>query len=442
MAQGKRGELLALKQYYLWNMGCQMNRADGYRAQERLELLGYLPTERPQDASVLVLNTCVVRQSAEDKVTGRLWSLRPLMCDGQDRTLVVMGCYVDGDTAGLRARFPHVDAFLPPSDVDGLTAHVRAWEEERWPGAQVRGGLVTAPQVADLVPISYGCDHHCTYCIVTIRRGPQRSRPIAEIVGDARRLVAGGAREIALLGQNVDAYGTDVLGGPDLADVLEAVHGIEGLLRIRFLTSHPQDMTQRIIDRVAALPRVSPTWELAVQSGDDEVLRRMGRGYTVERFRSLVGSIRRATPECAINTDIIVGFPGETTAQFGNTLRLIREMRFDQVHVAAYSVRPGTPAERLDDDLPEDEKERRRREVESLQEAIAAEIAGRHLGQVAEVLVDGAHKGRWRGRTRTNRLVYFAADGNWLGRLARVRITWTGPWSMIGEMEGDSSPHR
>jgi len=427
---------VAVRRYYLWNMGCQMNRADGYRAQERLESLGYLPTDRPEEANVLVLNTCVVRQSAEDKAVGRLYSLRPLMDDGLDRTLIVMGCYVDGDAAGLRSRFPYVDAFLPPSDVSGLEAHVRAWAQERWPGPGAHGERVTRPQVADLVPISYGCDHHCTYCIVRLRRGPQRSLPVPEIVAEARRLVAAGAREVTLLGQNVDAYGTDLPDRLDLADVLSAVHAITGLWRIRFLTSHPQDMTQRIIDRVAALPKVCPAWELAVQSGDDEVLRRMGRGYTVEHFRDLVDAIRRATPDCAINTDIIVGFPGETEAQFENTLRLVREVRFDQVHVATYSERAGTPAAHLADDVPATEKERRRLEVERTQEKIAAEIAARYVGEVAQVLVEGTSKGRWRGRTRTSRLVYFPAEDDWLGRLARVRITWAGPWSMVGTLDG------
>ncbi len=433
---------MALKRYYLWNIGCQMNRADAYRAQEQLEALGYRPTDRPERANVLVLNTCVVRQSAEDRVVGRLSSLRPLVDAGRDRTLLVMGCFVDGDLPALRARFPYVNAFLPPSDVDGLLAHVRAWEADRFADAAEGGCLVTPPQVADLVPISYGCDHHCTYCVVTIRRGPQRSRPIPEIVADVRRLVAGGAREITLLGQNVDAYGTDLPqpGRPDLADVLEAVHGIEELWRIRFLTSHPQDMSPRIIARVGALHKVCPCWELAVQSGDDGVLRRMGRGYTVERFRQVVAEIRRTTPDCAVNTDIIVGFPGETAEQFESTLRLIRETRFDQVHVAAYSERPGTPAARLADDVPQKEKERRRRKVEALQETIAAEISARFLGQVVEVLVDGSQKGRWRGRTRTNRLVFFHSAEDWLGRLARVRITWTGPWSMIGEVVGPAEP--
>jgi tRNA-2-methylthio-N6-dimethylallyladenosine synthase len=375
----------------------------------------------------------VVRQSAEDKVMGRLASLRPVK-EGGERALLVMGCFVGEDVTALQATYPYVDGFFRPSDVPGVTAFVDEWERRQGLCGDGECGVLTPTPVSDLVPISYGCDHHCTYCIVRIRRGAQRSRPVSDIVADAERLVARGAREIVLLGQNVDDYGNDVPGGPDLADVLAAVHEIDDLWRIRFLTSHPQEMTPRIIEAVATLPRVCESWELPVQSGDDTVLRRMGRGYTVARFRELVGRIRQATPQGSINTDVIVGFSGETEAQFENTLRLVEELRFDEVHIAAYSVRPGTPAACWEDDVPAEEKERRRARVEAAQTRISSELNAALMGQTLEVLVDGRQKGRWRGRTRTNRLVFFESDADWMGRLAKVRVTWTGPWSMIGEV--------
>jgi tRNA-2-methylthio-N6-dimethylallyladenosine synthase len=198
-------------------------------------------------------------------------------------------------------------------------------------------------------------------------------------------------------------------------------------------------MTQRIVDAVAAYPKVCPCWELAVQSGDDEILRRMGRGYTVETFRDLVRRIRQATPDCAINTDVIVGFPGETRGQFENTLRLVEEMRFDMVHVAAYSPRPGTPASALGDDVPPTEKERRRTRIEEVQEQIAGETNASFLDQDVEILVDGKQRGRWRGRTRTHKLVFFESDKDWLSHMARVHVTWTGAWSMVGEVVRDLS---
>jgi tRNA-2-methylthio-N6-dimethylallyladenosine synthase len=424
----------AILRYYLWNIGCQMNQADARHVAEELDSRGYRATPTPERADLLILNTCVVRQSAEDRVLGRLSSLRPLKAGPRQRALAVMGCFV-GDIEALQRDYPYVDAFFRPSDLDGLAAWLDRWEVEHLWG--LAGGEVsTAPQVAELVPVSYGCDHRCTYCIVALRRGAQHSRPIDEVVADVQALVARGAREVTLLGQNVDAYGLDLADGTDLAAVLRAVHAIEGLARIRFLTSHPREMTQALIDTVAALPRVCPSWELAVQSGDDEVLRRMGRGYTVERFRDLVQRIRAATPDGSINTDIIVGFPGESEAQFENTLRLVRETRFDLVHIAAYSPRPGTVAATWPDDVSPDVKERRRLKLEMLQEQIAGEINAQLLGQTIEVLVDGQQRGRWRGRTRTNKLVFFEADEDWLGRMALVRLEWTGPWSMRGQVVG------
>jgi len=428
------------RQYYLWNIGCQMNRADAYRLSEELEKRGYKPTSRPEAADLIVLNTCVVRQSAEDRVVGRLSSLSSLKRRGQERALLVMGCFVD-DIPALEARYPYVDAFFKPSDIAGLLQFVEHWEAKQGECAS-SGQLLKAPQVSELVPISYGCDHRCTYCIVALRRGRQRSRPIAEIVAEVSRLVERGAREITLLGQNVDAYGSDLPDHPTLADVLRAIHDLEGLWRIRFLTSHPKDMAQEIIETAAMLPKVCECWELPVQSGDNTILRRMARGYTVEHFRALVGRIRERIPYAAIHTDIIVGFPGETEEQFQNTLRLVQEMRFDVVHVAAYSPRPGTAASAWEDDVPPEEKERRRELIERIQTQIAAEINATFLGQEVEVLVDGKQRGRWRGRTRTDKLVFFESPEDWLGHLARVRVTWTGPWSMLGTISSSTDYQR
>jgi len=415
--------------YYLWNIGCQMNQADAVRIAEGLESLGYERCERARDADLAILNTCVVRQSAENKVIGRLTSLSSFKGRNGERALLVMGCFVhDLDTQ--QERYPYVDAFIRPSDVDGVLRFGRKWVEQREDlSAQTRP--LGSVDVTEMVPISYGCDHRCTYCIVTLRRGAQRSRPIADVHKEVRDLVARGAREITLLGQNVDAYGTDFQAGPDLADLLIAVHDTPGLERLRFLTSHPGDMTQRIIDTAASLPRVCHAWELPVQSGNDHVLRRMGRGYTADRFRDLIRRIRKATPNCAINTDVIVGFPGETEEQFADTLELLAEARFDVIHVAAYSPRPGTPAASWPDDVPPEEKERRRKAVEELQTEIAGEINASLLGTAQEILVDGKQRGRWRGRTRTNKLVFFEAEGAWYGKLVQARITWTGPWSML-----------
>mgnify|MGYP005838738631 CR=1 FL=1 len=408
-----------------------MNRADAQRLEEELTRRGLTSTRQPEGADVLVLNTCVVRQSAEDKVLGRLASLSSIKRRHPERALIVMGCFVD-DEASLATRFPYVDAFFRPSDVAGVLTYLQKRDGEARLSDPCAPPMSTP--VSDLVPISYGCNHLCTYCIVTIRRGPEVSRPVDEIAADVEDRVARGAREVTLLGQNVDSYGRDLPGHPDLADVLQSIHSLDDLWRIRFLTSHPKDMSQRIIDVGTSLPKVCPSWELPVQSGNDAVLRRMARGYTVAHFRELVARIRASDPGSAINTDIIVGFPGETREQFEDTLRLVEEVRFDVVHIAAYSVRPGTPAAAWPDDVPPEEKERRRVAIEEAQTRIAGEINAALLGETVEVLVDGRQRARWRGRTRTNKLVFFEDGGAWMGRMARVRITWTGPWSLIGDV--------
>ena len=475
--------------YYLWTIGCQMNFADSRQAAEQLEEIGYVEAGQPQDADLILLNTCVVRQSAEDKVTGRLTSLQGLKRRRPELCLALMGCYVN-EVPELEDRYPWVDAFIKPSDIPAVLALAReqtasstcSSAEFQSSGLESRAlspeyqAPHTVPPVSAGVPISQGCDHLCTYCIVRLRRGPEVSRPVDEILAEVQGLARRGVKEVTLLGQNVDSYGHDLpplvptsaaasSGGswapadrpeqennrasrsPDLADLLTAIHGLEGLERIRFLTSHPADMTDRLIEAVARLPRVCEHMELPVQSGDDAVLRRMGRGYTVEEYRALVSRIRQTLARkdplpgasraagLGLATDVIVGFPGETEAQFEASYRLLEELCFDMVHVAAYSPRPDTPAERLPDDVPAAEKERRRKAIDDLQEQIVGEINARLLGQTVEVLVEGRHKGRWRGRTRTNKLVFFEVDDeDWTGRLVNVLITRTGPWSMQGSV--------
>jgi len=423
-----------MKRYYLWTIGCQMNDADAARVSRGLAEMGFLPTREPKEADLVVLITCVVRQSAEDRVVGRLTSLKHLASRRPGAILTVMGCFIDNESA-LREAYPWVDAFFKPSATKALLSFVR----QRVPVEDyVISDTTTHPSqqiICAYVPISYGCAHHCTYCIVRLRRGKQQSRPLPQIVQEVRHLADADVREVTLLGQNVDAYGQDLgPGAPDLAAVLEAVHRLEGLWRIRFLTSHPSDMTQRLIHTVARLPRVCPHFELAVQSGDDQVLRRMGRTYTVADFEGLVATIRDLIPECSIATDVIVGFPGETNAQFRNTYDLMTSARFNVVHIAKYSPRPGTPAAQLRDDVPSEEKERRRSLLDQLQERISGEINGRLVGRTVEVLVEDRHRGRWRGRTVTNKLVFFEDTSDWRGRLARVQISSAGPWSLRGKV--------
>lgn len=433
-----------------------MNLADSQRVAAGLERLGYTATARAEDADIVVLNTCVVRQQPEDKAVGRLQQLRSVKAEHPERVLALMGCMVGArEVAALEQRFPWVDLFLPPSDPTELWAYlaqrelldeaqtlIADAESRRLALGRTDTVLPTSEEgraVSAYVPIVLGCSHACTYCVIPYRRGPERSRPLETIVAEATQLASQGVREITLLGQIVDRYGYDL---PEFAGTTETplvtllrrVHEIAGLERLRFLTSHPNWMRDDLLDAVATLPKVCEHIEVPVQAGDDEVLKHMRRGYTVEDYRRLVARLRERIPGVSIATDIIVGFPGETEAQFENTVALLETLQLDKAHIARYSPRPLTVAtRRFEDDVPYEEKERRRRALEQVQARILKTLNARLEGQQVEVLVEGEKKGRWFGRTRTDRLVFFAAEGNWLGRLATVAITWSGPWSLIGE---------
>ena len=444
-------------QYHIWTIGCQMNTADSQRLASALEKLGHRAAAQPDDADIFVVNTCVVRQSAEDKAWGRLSQLRLVKAQHPDKVVALMGCLVGvKDPTRLRERVPWVDVFIPPSEtdplVDFLDSHngARALDDaERAQRDALQDGELVLPAhergalVSAHVPVVYGCSHACTFCIIPFRRGVERSRSVGEIVAEVRSLAAQGVKEVTLLGQIVDRYGKDVTDGPTLTDLLRVVHGVDGIERIRFLTSHPNYMTDELLDAVAELPKVCEHIEVPVQAGDGEVLARMKRGYTADAYRALVARIRERIPGVAIHTDIIVGFPGETEAQFQRTYDLLAELKLDKAHIARYSPRPQTvSARRMADDVPEAEKERRRKALDDLQASIVAEINARLVGQTVEVLVEDKHKGRWRGRTRQNKLVFFESDSaapgggvEWRGRRAAVRITWAGPWSMLGEVQ-------
>ncbi len=421
-----------------------MNVADSQRLGSALERLGYEFTGKAEDADVIVLNTCVVRQSAEDKATGRLSSLRPLKTKNPGLVVNLMGCLVGiRDNEKLRARFPFVDVFSPPSDPGPLISFLTQGEaralEARETGDRfaVMDGDILLPEhergktVSVHLPAVLGCSHACTFCIIPSRRGAERSRPADEIEAEARSLAAQGVKEITLLGQIVDRYGKDQPDGPNLAALLRRLDQVEGLERIRFLTSHPNYFGEDIMDAVAELSKVMPHIEIPIQAGDDEVLKNMRRGYTQADYRRIAAKIRERIPGCSIATDIIVGFPGETEAQFMETYRLLEDLRLDVAHLARYSPRPGTVSERLyPDDVPEDEKMRRFRLLEDLQEKIGGEISARYLSQKVEVLFEDKVKGRWRGRTPTNKLVFVESEQELRGKVLPVHVTWTGPWSM------------
>ncbi len=410
--------------YHIWTIGCQMNRAESERLGACFEKLGYLPVDSAEEADLVVLNSCVVRKHAEDKVINKISILKNLKKIKPEVKIAVTGCLVDSQIGRLKNKFPHVDYFF------------KAGGNPQWLGENVRPGLPRKPLVSAFVTIIQGCNNFCTYCIVPYRRGREVSLPLGEVVCEVKELVRRGAKEIVLLGQNVDSYGHDLPGEPELADLIDKLNDIEGLLRIRFLTNHPKDMSSRLIDTIAGCDKVCEQLNLPIQSGDDDILKAMGREYTVEHYRNLVTELRKKVPGIALSTDVIIGFPGESRKQFDNTIRLLSELRFDAVHAAVYSPRAETLAARkLKDDVPEEEKKERLHEVEKLQKAIAGEINAGLKGEIVEVLITEKKGDKWQGRSRSDKLVFLKSNRNLPGKLVDVRIEKTSPWSLQGKLE-------
>ena len=425
-----------------------MNVADSQRLASALEALGYEATEKPENADVVVLNTCMVRQSAEDRALGRLGSLKPAKKKNPNMIIGLMGCMVGyKDPKPLKKKLPWVDVFAPPSNPKPIVDYIisrQIADENRgemsadfeWNSGEI---ILPKPQqgttVSAYVPVVYGCSHACSYCIIPYKRGAERSRDPEEILAHVRSLAAQGIKEITLLGQIIDRYGLDREGYPKLPELLRRINDIEGLERIRFLTSHPNWMTDELLKTVAELPRVMNHIEVPAQSGSDAVLESMRRGYTDSQYRDLIAKIRDTIPNVSIGTDIIVGFCGETEAQFEETVRQLSDLKLNVVHLARYSPRTGTLSERT---MPDDEKKkkkwRRFRVIEKLQEDIAAEHHEKLLDQTVSVLFEERKHRRWLGRTENMDLVFADSDEDLTGKTLPVKINWTSPWTMGGEI--------
>jgi tRNA-2-methylthio-N6-dimethylallyladenosine synthase len=360
-----------------------MNAADSESLARRLLAAGYVE-DSLERAEVAIVNTCVVRQASEDRVYSKLHELKGWKTS--ERTIAVTGCIVakEGDT--LRSRFPHLDAVVPIGDYEDFVAGLEARYDYSQGEPMPQSGRTG---VSYFVRVIQGCDHNCTFCIVPRVRGRETHVPMQAVVAECRRAVADGASEVVLLGQNVDDY-HDPDGHGGLAALVREVETIPGLRRLRFLTSHPQDLEAELLDVMAASSVVCRELQLPVQSGDDTVLRRMARGYQTRHYRAIVENARRLMPDLGLVTDVIVGFPGESEAAYLNTRALVEEMEFDVVHIAMYSPRPGTfAATRMADDVPHDEKLRRLNDLLDLQRKIAARKTARWIGRDVEVLIEG-----------------------------------------------------
>ncbi len=423
-----------MAKYYIWTIGCQMNKSDSDYIASYLEQAGYTRTNATEEADFILLNSCVVRQSAEDKVINKLCSLKGLKSKSPHLTIALTGCLVDSKADELKRRFPYIDLLFRPQQWEVLFQ----WAENRGlPQPQEKTFFLPHhPTVSVFIPIIQGCNSFCSYCIVPYRRGRESSRPLEEIVRQVQVLIQQGVKEVTLVGQTVDSYGHDLPSQPDLADLLEELNEIDGLSRIRFLTNHPKDMSQKLIQAISKLEKVCEHISLPFQAGDNEILKAMRRGYTIEQYRSLVDRIRFAIPDIALSTDVIVGFPGETEQQFERTLDLLHQIRFDKVHIAAYSPREDTIATRefVDNVVPE-EKKRRLVKVEALQQSIATEINSQFLGETVEVLVEDKKKDKWQGRTRGDKLVFFSDCAGLQGQLVKIKVEYTSPWALQGKTE-------
>jgi tRNA-2-methylthio-N6-dimethylallyladenosine synthase len=518
-----RPEDQALPRFWVWTLGCQMNRSDSEEMAGRLLAAGCAEASSMETADLVVINTCAIREAAEAKVIGRQGVLRTLKAANPGMRVVLTGCAVrERDRGGLARRFPAIDVFLRPDEEPELVERLGLSSAQgpvglapataattvvsgtpvsaadHLPGSRAAaveaGALRRDSPVAAWIPIIYGCDKTCTYCIVPFSRGPERSRPFDEILTEARALAATGYREITLLGQNVNSYGHDLpaearfghaaedrwagrridrAGRPDLAELIRTIDALPGddgrpaIPRLRFITSHPWDLSDRLIAAMAECPSVCEALHLPVQSGDDAILRRMGRQYSIAHYQERLERIRMAVPGIAISTDVIVGFCGETEEQFHATLALLREARYDQVFAAAYSPRPGTPATRLADDIPADVKRDRLNALLSLQEGIGFARNRERLGSRASVLVDAVARPRPHdhdeeapeerrsvaltlagedpfagplpsgvvrlfGRSRENKLVHLPGPAQLVGQIVDTRIVGAGPYSLRG----------
>jgi tRNA-2-methylthio-N6-dimethylallyladenosine synthase len=506
-----RPEPVVLPAFHLWTLGCQMNQSDSEEMAGRLLAAGCREVATIEEADLVVINTCAIREHAEARVIGRQGRLAELKRERPGMRVVLTGCSVrEMDRATLPDRFPAVDVFLRPDEEPELverlglaspqgpiglvrasgrvgSIHGRpvglADELAATRSAAVVGGAVRRARAASAwLPIVHGCDKTCTYCIVPFSRGPERSRPFDDIVTEARSIAGAGFREVTLLGQNVNSYGhdlpaetrfahiaterwagrrLDLASRPDLAELIRTLDGLRtadgspAFRRLRFMTSHPWDLSDRLIEAMTECRSVCEYLHLPIQSGDDAVLRRMGRQYTVDHYRERLAKIRAVIPGIAIGTDVIVGFCGETEEQYESTLEVLRTVRFDTVYAAAYSERPGTPATRLADDVPAAEKRRRLNELLAVQEPIALEQNRRWIDRDVEILVEevipprsrehdsGERSGQPRpaagevhltGRTRHAKLIHLAGRTELVGRFVDVHVEHAGPYALRGSL--------
>ncbi len=427
--------------------GCQGNVSDGERMAGQLKAIGYERTEDMEQADLILINTCCVRETAEDKVYGKIGEIKALKRRKPDLIFGIAGCMAQKEGEALIKRAPHIDFVLGTSKVHSLSQTVRRIEAERGHVVDVTLTETELPDESEApvlrdgklsawVPIMYGCNNFCTYCIVPYVRGRERSRLPEDILREVEQAVKAGYKEVTLLGQNVNSYGKDHKQA-DFAELLAMVDKVEGIERVRFMTSHPKDLSDKVIEAMAQGKHLCEHIHLPVQHGSSKILKAMNRVYTAEAYKDLVKRIRAAMPEVSLTTDLIVGFPGETEEDFEELLTFLKEIRYDAAYTFIYSKRSGTPAAEMENQVPEDVKKARLQKLMEVQNEISLEINKSLQGKTMEVMVEGPSKNDetvWMGHTRSNKIVLFPHGAEKEGDFVQVKITSPQTWVLKGEV--------
>ncbi|KOM97522.1 (dimethylallyl)adenosine tRNA methylthiotransferase [Clostridium botulinum] len=440
-------DINSIGEFFIETWGCQMNEEDSEKLSGMLKKEGYIRTEEREDADVIIFNTCCVRENAELKVYGNLGILKGLKSKNPNLIIAVTGCMMQqkGMAETIKKKFPFVDIIIGTHNLHNFPNYLNEVKKKDTSVLKIQEKensiIENMPidrknSMKAFVTIMYGCNNFCTYCIVPYVRGRERSRTPENIEAEIKKLISEGYKEITLLGQNVNSYGKDLEPNVTFAELLKRVNNIEGLERVRFMTSHPKDLTDDVIEAIAKCDKLCEQIHLPVQSGSSEILKKMNRHYDREKYLDVVSKIKKLIPNVALSTDIIVGFPGETEKDFEETLSLVKEVEYDSAFTFLYSIRKGTPAAKFENQVPEDVKHKRfNRLVEVLNE-ISAKKNKAYEGKIEEVLVEGTSKNdenKLMGRTRTGKLVNFIGDKDSIGELINVKIIKANSFSLTGE---------
>jgi len=431
--------------YKVFTYGCQMNESDSLRMGTQLEQLGYKSTENMEDATIILINTCCVRESAEKKIHGKIGEIKNLKRKNPEIILGVVGCMAQKEGEKLFRKAPHIDFVLGTNKIHELNNVINDIKMSRHHMTNLApddGGMPqevlppTSDALSVWVPITYGCNNFCTYCIVPYVRGREHSRPMSAIIDEVQSYSKTGVKEVTLLGQNVNSYGKE-LTDTSFAKLLYELDKIDGIERVRYMTSHPRDLSDEVIDVIRNSRHICSHFHLPVQHGSDRILKAMNRGYTIENYRNLIKKVRTAVPDCSLTTDIIVGFPGETDEDFNNMLEFIKEMRYDAAYTFLYSKRSGTPAATMENQVEEKVKKERLNKLMAVQNEISLEINKKLEGCIVEVMVEGPSRtdeAVYTGRTSNNKIVLWGKRGQeQAGDLVQVKINHAQTWVLKGD---------